>query len=557
MSIERYIERLAAMSTEERHRHIEAAPLPTNVGTLLDSAAADAGEQDALNFFQGEGSISYRALKKRVNQTANALRQWGIEKGTHVAVMLPNIPLLPTTWLALARLGAVMVPVNTRYTARELQYIIEDANVTFLIIHADFESLLDPHNDGTTAAPYVDPRHIALFGANEATRYRTIEELLRGQSHVLKLPYDVTSSDLLNIQYTSGTTGFPKGCMLTHQYWLVCGKVNALRDAKRFRHILAATPFFYMDPQWLLLMTFFQRGTLFVAQRQSASQFSEWLRAYRINFCLFPELAYKQPAHKNDHDTVLARANIYGISKGNHAGLRRRFKAPAMEAFGMTETGSCLYVPLEREDLVGSGSCGIPAPFRRCRIVDNDGKEVAAGDMGELVVCGDGIMLGYYRKPEANHESYFGKWFRTGDLFRQDAQGFYYIVGRLKDMVRRSGENIAAREVEAILRGVAGVVDAAVVPVPDEVRGEEVKAYIVLQQSENCSISEIAKIFSYCEKNLASFKVPRYLEFIDELPRTPSGKIAKHKLTAHKLGRQHGTYDRTNFEWHEMNGDCK
>ncbi len=556
MNIESYIAHLASLTTAQRHRYIEAETLPANIGCLLDEAAAEAGDRDAWNFFEGEGALSYRDLQRAVNRTANALRQWGVGKGTHVAAMLPNIPLMPTIWLALARLGAVMVPVNIRYTSRELQYVIDDAQVEFLVVHADHAAMLDPAAAGAKVMG-LDPSRIALVGAQEGARYQSFERLVHGQSENLTVGYEVTHDDLLNIQYTSGTTGFPKGCMLTQGYWLTNGKVNGMRDGKRYERVLAPTPFFYLDPQWLLLVTFYHRGTLFVANRQSASRFAQWLRTYRINFCLFPEAAYKQPAHENDGDTALARANVYGIRKEIHADLRRRFNAPAMEAFGMTEVGPCLYVPLDQLDMVGSGSCGIPAPLRECRVVDEHGQDVPTGEIGELVVRGRGLMLGYYRKPDANRDAYFGEWFRTGDLFRKDEKGFHYIVGRIKDMVRRSSENIAAREVEAVLRGLPEVLEAAIVAVPDEVRGEEVKAYIVLQEELRETRVPMEHIFAYCDANLASFKVPRYVEFVDDLPKTPSGKIAKGQLLAGKTDLRLGAYDRVESRWNVAVGECE
>jgi acyl-coenzyme A synthetase/AMP-(fatty) acid ligase len=548
MDIESYIGRLSAMSTSERHRFLESEPLPANVGALLDEAVAEAGDAEAWNFFEGGGSLSYRDLRDEVNVTANALLHWGVGKGTHVAVMLPNIPAMPTIWLALARLGAVMVPVNIRYTARELRYVASDAQADFLIAHCDYLPLLEQRgDDGEPLA--IDADRIALIGAGTTSRYRSFEDLLKGHGTRLDIDYEVAQDDLLNIQYTSGTTGFPKGCMLTHRYWLGSGKVNGLRDGKRYKRVLAATPFFYLDPQWLLLVAFYQRGTLYVAHRQSASRFAGWLREHRINFCLFPEAVYKQPPHEHDADTALARANIYGVRKEIHADLRRRFNVPAMEAFGMTEVGPCLYVPLERTEMIGSGSCGIPAPFRECRIVDESGRDVATGEVGELVVRGPGMMSGYYRKPDANRDAYFDGWFRTGDLFRKDAQGFHYIVGRLKDMVRRSSENIAAREVEAVLRALPEVLEAAVVAVPDEIRGEEVKAYIVLQPDVSPRGLPLERLFRHCEENLAAFKVPRYVEFIDALPKTPSEKIAKGPLLRSKPDLRTDSYDRVERRW--------
>lgn len=548
MSINEYISLLGAMTTQERHRHLEHEQLPPNVGSLLDTATKDCPERDAWNFFEGAGSRTYRKLQSDVGRTANALRSWGVTKGTHVAVMLPNIPEMPTIWLALAKLGAIMVPVNIRYTARELRYVLEDGRVEYLIIHTEYEPQVSQLGEAGEVQPVNDER-IAVVHANKDARHQSFDRIVESSDQHFE-PIDcVGLDDVLNIQYTSGTTGFPKGCLLTHRYWLTSGLVNGFRDGKRFERVLAPTPFFYLDPQWLLLVAFYQRGTLYVAERQSATRFASWLRKYQINFCLFPEAAFKQPPHPDDGNTVVARANIYGLRKEIHAELRQRFNVPAMEAFGMTETGPCLYVPLEHAEMIGSGSCGIPAPHRSCRVVDENGQDVPVGAVGELVVRGPGIMSGYYEKPQANQASYFGDWFRTGDLFRKDERGFHYIVGRLKDMVRRSSENIAAREVEAVLRGLPEVLEAAIVPVPDSLRGEEVKAFIVLQPEAREKGLPLEKLFAYCEEQLASFKVPRYVEFIDALPKTPSEKIAKGALLKSRTDLRAGSYDRVTGSW--------
>lgn len=546
LPVEDFIGTLARMTTEERRRALEGASLPANIGALLDEAAAEAGQRDALNFFEIGVTLTYSELADRVGRAANALLGWGVKRGTHVAVMLPNIPEMPIIWLALARIGAVMAPVNVRYTARELHYVVSDSDAEFIILHAEHAPLLEQlpqfgdlslANDG-----------IAVLGG-EVTGCRSWEALLAGQPAQLALDYEVSPDDLMNIQYTSGTTGFPKGCMLTHRYWLMASRVNGLRDGLRYERILASTPFFYLDPQWLLLLAFHQRATLFVANRQSSSRFVRWLREHRIHFCLFPEIAYKHPPAADDGELVVRRANIYGVRKQIHADLRRRFNLPAMEAFGMTEVGPSLYMPLERTDMIGSGSCGIPAPFRECRIVDDEGNDVARGEEGELIVRGPGIMLGYYRKPEANQESFFGEWFRTGDLFRQDENGFHYIVGRKKDMVRRAGENVAAREVEAVLRDAVMVHDAAVVGVPDDLRGQEVKAYVVPGESVADRDRFLAGVIAHCVDNLAAFKVPRYYEIVDALPRTPSEKIAKGDLIKAKSDLRSGSYDRVENIW--------
>jgi len=530
---------------EERRRQIEHAPLPANIGALLDAAADDVPDRLAWNFFESGETIAYGALRQRVNQLANGMARVGIRHGSHVGVMLPNIAALPTIWLALARIGAVMVPMNIAYTTRELAYVLDDGDVEWLVIDEDCV-------DALARLPRLPEKlareRVFVVGAADHG-YRRWNSLVDGARTDFVAAEPVGLDDLMNIQYTSGTTGFPKGCMLPQRYWLTIGKVNAFRDGRSYKRILAATPFFYMDPQWLLLMAFYQRGTLFAARRQSASRFMEWLREHRIQFALFPEIVFKQPPDPRDRENEIIRVNVYGLHKENHAALEERFDFVVREAFGMTETGSGLFMPIEATDMVGSGSCGKPSPYREARIVDADDRPVPQGEVGELQLRGPGMLQGYYKKPEATAAALKGGWFRTGDLFRQDELGYFYIVGRIKDMIRRSGENIAAREVEAVLRGLPQIVEAAAVPVPDETRGEEVKIYVVLGPGLRPDDVPPDRIIAHCEANLARFKVPRFVAYCDTLPKTASQKIAKQALVHDVTDLRAGSYDRVAGKW--------
>ncbi len=532
---------------EEIRRRVESAPLPESVPALVEQAAARHADRRVCLFFEDDVELTYAQLDERANRLADALMRRGARKGTHVGVMLPNVAEFPTTWIALAKLGAVMVPINTGYTGRELSYVLNDSDAEFLVIDESGLPALEAMPD--RPAVLVDDNVIVRrSGAGRSSR-PTWQELCESGSPHFTPPQPVRGTDLLNIQYTSGTTGFPKGCMLSHRYWLILGQSVSMTDEPPARRILVAQPFYYMDPQWLLLVAVFAGGTIYVARRASASRFMDWVRTYRIEYCIFPEVVTKQPPTPADAENDLRRVNIFGFNRAAHVDAEKRFGMIAREAFGMTEIGPGLFMPTEATHMVGSGSCGLPGPYRRCKVADEHGNEVPRGEIGELWVSGDSILWGYYKKAAANAASFRDEWFRTGDLFRQDADGYFYIVGRVKDMIRRSGENISAREVEAVLRGMPEVAEAATVPVPDEYRKEEVKAYLLLQPGLTKDDLPPERVIQHCLEHLAKFKVPRYIEYVDEFPKTPSQKIAKPQLVAMKRDLREGSYDRVDGVW--------
>jgi acyl-CoA synthetase (AMP-forming)/AMP-acid ligase II len=183
------------------------------------------------------------------------------------------------------------------------------------------------------------------------------------------------------------------------------------------------------------------------------------------------------------------------------------------------------------------------------RIVNEIGQDVSLGETGELWVAGRSILLGYYKRPDANRENFRGRWFRTGDLFRQDEDGYFYIVGRIKDMIRRSGENIAAREVEAVLNTLPEVQEAAVVPVPDPLRREEIKAYLLLKEGLDQQDLPPEKVIEHCREHLAAFKIPRFVAYVEDFPRTPSRKIQKQKILAEGADPRAYAWDREKGTW--------
>lgn len=519
--------------------------MPENLASLVDNAAESYGDAGLWTFIDDGRSWSYREVADATRRLAAGLASIGVGRGSAVVVVVPNRAEFPLTWLALARLGAVLVPVNVRSKARELQYVLEDSGASHLVIDSAMLAMFDGVDEA--AAQFAGDRLVVVDG--DGSRGRSFGDLLAFEPWVSAV--EPALDDPVSIQYTSGTTGMPKGCVLTHRYWVTMGLVGARMLPEPPRRILSDTPFSYLDPQVELMMAIWSGSELVVASTVSLSRFFDRIREYRIDYTGFWELALQLEESDADRDHELKWVTLYGLDKDLHAELERRFGVTGREVYAMTEIGITLMAPFFADELVGSGSVGFPAPFREVRIVDPDSTEdVAPGEVGELCVRGPGMLLEYWQRADANQSSFFGDgWFRTGDLFRCDEDGLYFIVGRVKDMIRRSDENIAAREVEMVLERLDGVFESAVVGVPDRRTGEEVKAYLVLKPGVTPDQVPPSAVFEHCGSLLAPFKVPRYLEYIEALPKTVSEKTAKKELVAQKADLRIGSFDRISGTW--------
>jgi carnitine-CoA ligase len=469
---------------------------PTLV-SLLARAEERWPDRPAWTFVAADGSertLTFSAVGDQSARLAQALRERGVGPGDRVAVLLDNRPEHPLLWCALARLGAAMVPLNVRYRSVDAQHLIDDAGVRLAVTSPAYADLLR----GLAPAPEV-----------------VLVDDLRPTGSFEQGPVDATAT--VNVQYTSGTTGRPKGCLLSHHYWTTLG--GSLVD--EFPHIgaddvmLTAQPFFYLDPMWNVVTALVAGAHLVALDGFHPSTFWQQVRRHHVTYfyCLaaMPTLLLKMPVDVLDRDHRVRAVQCSAIPPALHAELEERWGVPWFEAFGMTETGADIRVSAEDHDeLVGSGCLGRPAAHREVRL-DED---------GQMWLRGPGMMDGYLGRPSP----FLDGWFPTGDLARLDDQGRVYLVGRLKDMIRRSGENIAAREVEEVLLTHPAVRLAAVVGVPDEIRGEEVKAYVV---APGASADDLT---SWAQERLAAFKVPSRWEFRDDLPLTASHRVEKSKL---------------------------
>ena len=524
---------------------IEQTELPPNVGSLLARAVDRFWDALFWNSLDGDGrALSFRAFAAETERATVALARAGVRRGTHVAVMLPNVPEFAIAWIALAKLGAVMVAVNTGYTTREAAYVLTQSDSEILLIEEGYLTRLCVEDD---AFP-LSPKQVIVRGVCPPGYLGSWDNLLQ---HVTASDRPsaarVELDDVLTIQYTSGSTGFPKGCLLTHRYWISIGLVRS-RQGPPVRRMLCDRPLHYMGGQWRVLMALWLGASIHVAPRSSASRFLERLLATGADFCSVNNVHAKLPPEDRYRELSLTWVSCSDLAPSLHAGIEGRLHAPVRELYGMTEVGSVLYVPVEATDMVGSGSCGLPAAFRKVRIAAPDGTEVPAGEAGELWVSGAGVLQGYYKRPDAMAEATSGEWFRTGDLFRRDARGFHYMLGRIKDVIRRSGENISAAEIEGVLQGHPAVMEAAAIPVPDPERGQEVKICLVLRPEFTRDDFPPEQVIAFSTERLAKFKVPRYVEYAEPLPKTASGKIAKHILKD-KPDLTTGSFDRLNGTW--------
>ena len=332
--------------------------------------------------------------------------------------------------------------------------------------------------------------------------------------------------------------------MQSQDYWLRLSLVAANFQLLTLENILVTFPMFYLDPQLQLSMALRGNGTAFIAAQHSLSKFRDWIRDYHIHVAtITPPVFRAMPETAEDGDNDLRYISAFYHKEDTHAALEKRFNCVGRDAFGMTEVGVALYTPVAATHKVGAGTVGLAAPYREIMIADEQGNEMPRGEAGELCIAGDGLFWGYYKKPEANRESFRGKWFRTGDVATIDAEGYVSIVGRLKEMIKRSGENIAAIEVQEVLAEHEAIVEAAVIGVPDPMRNEEVKAYILLAEGQTPETVPPQAIQAHCLERLSKFKVPRYISYVDDFPRTPSNKIAKSKLTAGVDDLKKGAFD--------------
>jgi long-chain acyl-CoA synthetase len=510
---------------------------------IIAQGARDYPQNVALIF--RDQSTNYAELKVAVERLAAGLLSLGIQADDRVALLLPNCTPFVYGYYAAAQIGAVVVPANPLLKPAELEYIWRDADVRLVIT-------APPLLPGVQAARQNLPnlRHVISISpreempdpalADSIPGFLTLPELMRRGAETLAAPEGAALNPPIDenscavIIYTSGTTGHPKGAMLSHRN-LTCN-VEQVRAALHFTpedRFITILPLFHSFAGTVCMNTALGGGcTSVLLENFQPGRVLETIEKHRITiFAGIPTMfnVLLQFTPEREYDLSSLRLFVSGgapLAAATLAALEARFGVPVLEGDGPTECSPVTSVnPTDGPRKVGS--VGPPLPGVEIAIFDDSDNPLPVGEVGEIVVRGDNVMLGYLNQPEATAEALRGGWYHTGDMGRMDEDSYVYIVDRKKDMIITSGLNVYPREVEEVLFAHSAVANAAVIGLPDALRGEEVVAVIVPKPGQSPTEREI---IAYCRKNLANFKAPRRVLFRESLPLGGTGKVVKRLL---------------------------
>ncbi|NUR86681.1 MAG: long-chain fatty acid--CoA ligase [Nonomuraea sp.] len=508
-----------------------------NLSIVLEDSARNTPDGTALVF--GDMRLPYSMIDTVANQVANLLVSRGIGHGDKVALACPNLPYFPFVYFGILKAGATVVPLNVLLQGREIAYHLDDSDAKALFCFEGTPELpLGERGRAGFEAAQGCEHFFVLPGTPLATESEYGESIwaalggMPGEFQTVQTAPDDTAV----ILYTSGTTGQPKGAELSHQNMLL----NAMVSDKMFPRTdggdayLAVLPLFHSFGQTVVMNTGFLRGaTVVLLPRFEAGQALELMAKEEVTFFAGVPTNYwamltKIHAEGAEVPSALRIAVAGGASSPVEVlkDFEKTFGVGILEGYGLSETS-----PVASFNQLGRptkpGTIGTPIWGVEMKLVDADWKTIEGEGPGEIAIRGHNVMKGYYGRPEATAEVMNDGWFRTGDIATRDADGYYAIVDRAKDMIIRGGFNVYPRELEEVLMTHPAVSLAAVVGIPHESHGEEIKAYVIRNAGEEISAEEL---IAWAKENMAAYKYPRIVEFRDALPMTATGKILKREL---------------------------
>lgn len=552
----------------------------STIGEMLDRQAAIRPDKEALVYNYPEIGLdlrlSFRQYRDEVDRLAKGLLALGIQKGEHVAVWAPNLPEWILLQIALARIGAVMVTVNTAYKKGEIEYVLRQGDITTLFmveehrgnsyldsvyqIVPELKSLADPLHEPLQSEALPRLRHVVLIGNTPQPGCLLFSLVLAAGEHTTNVELQVrkasvTPQDVAMIMYTSGTTGFPKGAMLTH--YNITNTVHVIthdQDYSADRYV-SPMPLFHIAGSNFVIFSLMNGLTMIPLIAFDPAKELELLHKEKgtTSFCV-PTMLIAMLNHPRfsagEFDLALLRQVYTGgtsIPVVLMEQVRQAMGADCKIFFGMTESTGAGTMTLDDDTFeLKSATVGKPYSHLEVKIANPaTGEAVGCGERGELMMRGFPVMKGYYNMPEKTTEAIDKEgWLHTGDLATMTAEGYVNIVGRVKEMIIRGGENVYPAEVEQFLMRHPKIEDAQVLGVPDAVMGEESVAVLRLKAGESATEEEIR---SYCKANISRHKVPKYYTFVTAYPLTASGKIKKFELRA-QLIKELGLEDLTNIK---------
>jgi fatty-acyl-CoA synthase len=474
---------------------------------------------------------TYGELHARTSALADALHQRGVRRGDRIGLLALNSPEFLEVLLAAAKLGAITVPANFRLTAGEVRYVLTDSGASVLLYSSQLAGVAQAAADGLPIHTMAELPSAAERAAGAHSAY---EDLVASGSPDPP-ERDVAESDIACIMYTSGTTGRPKGAMLTHGnlLWQAIHATSTNAGLSRYDITVTAAPLFHIGALGVhTLPLLYLGGANVILESFVPEQVIGAMVEHRATVIFLVPAMWAAIARCPDVDKVDTGTLRQAIAGGAPTPLPvLKFFADKgwnfTEGFGLTETSPACSV-LDAEHVISkTGSIGLPVTHLRWKLVDDSDREVPVGEVGELIVRGPNVFAGYWGKPAETAEAMRGGWFHTGDLGRADADGYVTLVDRKKDMIITGGENVYPVEVEQALYAHPAVDDVAVIGVPDEKWGETVAAVVV--RAPGTELRE-AELIEWVRGRLAHFKCPQRVEFVAELPRNATGKLLKREL---------------------------
>jgi long-chain acyl-CoA synthetase len=490
-----------------------------NLASFLTDTASRAGDRTALKLDDAE--LTYEQLDEGSARVAALIKSKGFQAGDRVGIMLPNVPYFAAVYYGVLRAGGVVVPMNPLLKGREVSFYLEDPEAKLMFAWGDFEEAAKKGADEAGAElVLVKPGEFEKLLAEHDPDTEVVER---------------DDDDTAVILYTSGTTGKPKGAELTHANLMTNAQLSAdeLGEVSEDDVLLGALPLFHSFGQTCgLNATVYTGATMSMIPRFDPSKALEIIQRDKVTVFQGVPTMYTAMLHaddRDDYDTSCLRICMSGGSAMPvevMRGFEEAFDCKVLEGYGLSETSpvaSFNHPDKERKP----GSIGTPIKGVEFRLVDDDGNDVDEGEVGEIAIKGHNVMKGYWNREDATREAIKDGWFFSGDMAKKDEDGYYAIVDRKKELIIRGGYNVYPREIEEVLYEHEAVEQCAVVGVPDDKMGEEVGAAVVLKQGQDISEDDLR---DYVKKEVANYKYPRRIWFVDELPTGPTGKILKREI---------------------------